>query len=89
MQGSAADIIKIAMINIHSVVVGGSASGNSVGMQYSMLKDQCRILLQVNTPQYVITPEHKTWYIFYFYFSYKIYFFNHVIYIIRQISREM
>ncbi|KAF8407042.1 hypothetical protein HHK36_006167 [Tetracentron sinense] len=50
-QGSAADIIKIAMINIHSVIVEGSEkpnSGAAFATQFHMLKGHCRILLQVH-----------------------------------------
>ncbi|CAA6671596.1 unnamed protein product [Spirodela intermedia] len=49
-QGSAADIIKIAMIKIHSVVGEGYGqnSFNDQEQQYSMLKGRCHILLQVH-----------------------------------------
>ncbi|KAK9742154.1 hypothetical protein RND81_03G151800 [Saponaria officinalis] len=49
-QGSAADIIKIAMLNIYSVTAGVAAqnSTDSLGTKYSMLKGHCRILLQVH-----------------------------------------
>ncbi|KAK3016372.1 hypothetical protein RJ639_005365 [Escallonia herrerae] len=49
-QGSAADIIKIAMINIHSVLVEdveNSHSSTAFG-NFHMLKGCCRILLQVH-----------------------------------------
>ncbi|KAF6176329.1 hypothetical protein GIB67_011118 [Kingdonia uniflora] len=50
-QGSAADIIKIAMINIHSVIVEGYGefdSATSFATQFLMLKGRCRLLLQVH-----------------------------------------
>ncbi|MQL93723.1 hypothetical protein Taro_026365, partial [Colocasia esculenta] len=49
-QGSAADIIKIAMINIHSFVVEGHGSDllNGLEAQYTLLKGRCHILLQVH-----------------------------------------
>ncbi|XP_050213511.1 helicase and polymerase-containing protein TEBICHI isoform X2 [Mercurialis annua] len=49
-QGSAADIIKIAMINIYSVIVGvdGPDSSSAVASKFHMLKGRCRILLQVH-----------------------------------------
>ncbi|KAG9455791.1 hypothetical protein H6P81_000299 [Aristolochia fimbriata] len=50
-QGSAADIIKIAMIKIHSIISEGRDSpvpSTSNGVQTSMLKGRCRILLQVH-----------------------------------------
>ncbi|XP_058074387.1 helicase and polymerase-containing protein TEBICHI isoform X4 [Magnolia sinica] len=50
-QGSAADIIKIAMINIHSIVVKGCEAQNSStawGTKFSVLRGRCRILLQVH-----------------------------------------
>ncbi|KAA8521778.1 hypothetical protein F0562_012451 [Nyssa sinensis] len=50
-QGSAADIIKIAMINIHSVIVGevdGSHFSTTSATKFHMLKGRCRILLQVH-----------------------------------------
>ncbi|KAF1858617.1 hypothetical protein Lal_00044650 [Lupinus albus] len=50
-QGSAADIIKIAMLRIYSVIVTGvdsTDSDSSVATKFSMLKDHCRILLQVH-----------------------------------------
>ncbi|KAF2286941.1 hypothetical protein GH714_035873 [Hevea brasiliensis] len=49
-QGSAADIIKIAMINIYSVIVrvDGPDSSSSLATKFHMLKGQCRILLQVH-----------------------------------------
>ncbi|KAL5850413.1 hypothetical protein ACOSQ3_008468 [Xanthoceras sorbifolium] len=50
-QGSAADIIKIAMINIYSVIVEGVHSLDpsfSAATKFHMLKDRCRILLQVH-----------------------------------------
>ena len=48
-QGSAADIIKIAMINLHSALVqdvSGSNSSSSLE-RFPHLKGRCRILLQV------------------------------------------
>ncbi|CAJ1972305.1 unnamed protein product [Sphenostylis stenocarpa] len=50
-QGSAADIIKIAMIRIYSAIVSGFDgldSSSSVETKFHMLKDRCRILLQVH-----------------------------------------
>ncbi|KAJ8751696.1 hypothetical protein K2173_025862 [Erythroxylum novogranatense] len=50
-QGSAADIIKIAMINIYSVIVEGVDLANSdspLAAKFHMLKGRCRILLQVH-----------------------------------------
>ncbi|KAK1550568.1 hypothetical protein Q3G72_021166 [Acer saccharum] len=50
-QGSAADIIKIAMINIYSVIVEGVYCLDpsfSAATMFHMLKDRCRILLQVH-----------------------------------------
>ncbi|KAF9615750.1 hypothetical protein IFM89_026207 [Coptis chinensis] len=49
-QGSAADIIKIAMINIHSVIVDECEKSDATlkyGNQFSMLKGRCRLLLQL------------------------------------------
>ncbi|KAJ0030524.1 hypothetical protein Pint_12783 [Pistacia integerrima] len=50
-QGSAADIIKIAMINIHSVIVEGvyrSETTSAAATKFQMLKHRCRVLLQVH-----------------------------------------
>ncbi|XVF48493.1 hypothetical protein PTKIN_Ptkin03bG0194900 [Pterospermum kingtungense] len=50
-QGSAADIIKIAMIKMYSVIVEGVDrldSGPSISTNFHMLKGCCRILLQVH-----------------------------------------
>ncbi|KAG0502462.1 hypothetical protein HPP92_002534 [Vanilla planifolia] len=50
-QGSAADVIKTAMIKIHtSLVGGGGAFGASsrAAMQFSILRGHCRIILQVH-----------------------------------------
>lgn len=49
-QGSAADIIKIAMINIHSLIVGEVDNSNpaTVAAKFHMLRGRCRILLQVH-----------------------------------------
>ncbi|XP_057468034.1 helicase and polymerase-containing protein TEBICHI [Actinidia eriantha] len=50
-QGSAADIIKIAMINIHSLIVEEvekSCPGSAFAAQFRMLRGRCRILLQVH-----------------------------------------
>ncbi|KAK6927419.1 DNA polymerase theta-like, helix-turn-helix domain [Dillenia turbinata] len=49
-QGSAADIIKIAMLNIYSVIVGAEVPtlGATFAEQFCRLKGHCRILLQVH-----------------------------------------
>ncbi|KAL0726462.1 hypothetical protein Bca4012_022555 [Brassica carinata] len=50
-QGSAADIIKIAMINIHSAISednNTTASSSSTETRFHVLKGRCRILLQVH-----------------------------------------
>ncbi|MBA0873433.1 hypothetical protein Goshw_002175 [Gossypium schwendimanii] len=50
-QGSAADIIKIAMIKLHTIIVEGVdslESGSSILTKFHMLKGRCRILLQVH-----------------------------------------
>lgn len=49
-QGSAADVIKVAMIKIHTAIVGGVApdADHTTDMQLSILRDQCRIILQVH-----------------------------------------
>nr|XP_043612753.1 helicase and polymerase-containing protein TEBICHI [Erigeron canadensis] len=50
-QGSAADIIKVAMVTIHSVIGEGiekSASSVQLAERFHMLKGRCRILLQVH-----------------------------------------
>ncbi|KAI3835318.1 hypothetical protein MKW98_020434 [Papaver atlanticum] len=50
-QGSAADIIKIAMINIHSVITEGCSvpdSATKFAEQFPMLKGHCRLVLQVH-----------------------------------------
>ncbi|XP_024986361.1 helicase and polymerase-containing protein TEBICHI [Cynara cardunculus var. scolymus] len=50
-QGSAADIIKVAMITIHSVIADGvekSESSIQFAERFHMLKGRCRILLQVH-----------------------------------------
>ncbi|KAK9273993.1 hypothetical protein L1049_018807 [Liquidambar formosana] len=50
-QGSAADIIKIAMINIYSVIaedVVRPYSSTTLATKFDMLKGRCRILLQVH-----------------------------------------
>ncbi|XP_048133161.1 helicase and polymerase-containing protein TEBICHI isoform X1 [Rhodamnia argentea] len=48
-QGSAADIIKIAMINIHSVILGVEFDSSSLReTNFHMLEGRCRILLQVH-----------------------------------------
>ncbi|KAK7384898.1 hypothetical protein VNO78_30601 [Psophocarpus tetragonolobus] len=47
-QGSAADIIKIAMIRIYSAIVPGFDSLDSSSSAATMLKGRCRILLQVH-----------------------------------------
>lgn len=51
IQGSAADIIKIAMINIYSAIaedVDTATSSSSTETRFHMLKGRCRILLQVS-----------------------------------------
>ncbi|KAJ0251931.1 DEAD/DEAH box helicase domain-containing protein [Hirschfeldia incana] len=50
-QGSAADIIKIAMINIYSAISEDNdtaASSSSTETRFHVLKGRCRILLQVH-----------------------------------------
>ncbi|XP_059460849.1 helicase and polymerase-containing protein TEBICHI isoform X2 [Corylus avellana] len=49
-QGSAADIIKIAMINIYSVIVEGvdRPDCSSLVTKFQILKGRCRIILQVH-----------------------------------------
>ncbi|KAF3446459.1 hypothetical protein FNV43_RR11638 [Rhamnella rubrinervis] len=50
-QGSTADLIKIAMISVYSVIVEGvdrSDSSSSLATKFHMLKGRCRILLQVH-----------------------------------------
>lgn len=50
IQGSAADIIKIAMINIYAAIsedVDTVASSSSTETRFHLLKGRCRILLQV------------------------------------------
>ncbi|GLU01406.1 hypothetical protein SLE2022_187150 [Rubroshorea leprosula] len=52
-QGSAADIIKIAMIRIYSVLVQGANeldvdSNSTIAAKFHMLHGRCRILLQVH-----------------------------------------
>ncbi|XP_074287036.1 helicase and polymerase-containing protein TEBICHI [Silene latifolia] len=49
-QGSAADIIKIAMINMYSVIAGVGAhnTADSLASKFSKLKGRCNILLQVH-----------------------------------------
>ncbi|XWS70349.1 hypothetical protein CRYUN_Cryun03dG0040300 [Craigia yunnanensis] len=50
-QGSAADIIKIAMTKMYSVIIEGVDrldSGSSISTKFHMLKGRCRILLQVH-----------------------------------------
>ncbi|GJZ08398.1 helicase and polymerase-containing protein TEBICHI isoform X1 [Tanacetum coccineum] len=50
-QGSAADIIKVAMITIHSVIGEGvekSESSVKFAERFHMLKGRCRVLLQVH-----------------------------------------
>ncbi|XP_057957400.1 helicase and polymerase-containing protein TEBICHI-like [Malania oleifera] len=49
-QGSAANLIKIAMINIDSVIVEGVEMPNpssALAAKFQMLKNRCRILLQL------------------------------------------
>lgn len=56
-KGSAADIIKIAMISVHSAIVKDipkSRSNSALPENFDMLKGRCRIVLQVViTYQYV------------------------------------
>ncbi|XP_028802319.1 helicase and polymerase-containing protein TEBICHI isoform X3 [Neltuma alba] len=50
-QGSAADVIKIAMLRIYSVIVddiNSPGSSCSLATRFHMLRDRCRILLQVH-----------------------------------------
>ncbi|XWS26301.1 hypothetical protein CRYUN_Cryun26dG0020300 [Craigia yunnanensis] len=50
-QGSAADIIKIAMIKMYYVIDEGVDrldSGSSISTKFHMLRGRCRILLQVH-----------------------------------------
>ncbi|KAL2525525.1 Helicase and polymerase-containing protein TEBICHI [Abeliophyllum distichum] len=50
-QGSAADIVKIAMINIHSVIVEDAEASHPCSVfaeKFYMLKGRCRLLLQVH-----------------------------------------
>ena len=49
LKGSAADIIKIAMINLYSVIAGFNTcnSTDALATKFSMLKGHCHILLQV------------------------------------------
>lgn len=49
-QGSAADIIKIAMINIYSEIAGSETNSSTDAhvTNFSMLKGRCHILLQVH-----------------------------------------
>lgn len=56
IQGSAADIIKIAMINIYSAIaddVDTATSSSSTESRFHMLKGRCRILLQVSFPPFL------------------------------------
>ncbi|KAF7152663.1 hypothetical protein RHSIM_Rhsim01G0105100 [Rhododendron simsii] len=48
-QGSAGDIIKIAIINIHALIVGevDDSDPATVAAKFHMLRGHCRILLQV------------------------------------------
>lgn len=51
-QGSAADIIKIAMINLYAVIAEDlvkCSSSNRTPTQFEMLRGRCRILLQVTS----------------------------------------
>ncbi|XP_024542477.1 helicase and polymerase-containing protein TEBICHI-like isoform X1 [Selaginella moellendorffii] len=55
-QGSAADLIKMAMIDLHTALVGKNdktlaytdAQGNSRAIHFSMLHNRCRLLLQIH-----------------------------------------
>lgn len=46
-QGSAADIVKVAMLNVHSAIVDGRSNFNGITAEYPNLKGHCRIILQV------------------------------------------
>ena len=50
MQGSAADIIKVAMLNSHSVITNGSNTVDSMDglmQNFSQIRGRCHLLLQV------------------------------------------
>ncbi|PKU62051.1 helicase and polymerase-containing protein TEBICHI isoform X1 [Dendrobium catenatum] len=50
-QGSAADVIKVAMIKIHTTIVEGiylPDADSRFEVQFSVLRGQCRIILQVH-----------------------------------------
>ncbi|XP_042440198.1 helicase and polymerase-containing protein TEBICHI-like [Zingiber officinale] len=47
-QGSAADIVKVAMLNVHSAIVDGRSNFNGINAEYPNLKGHCRIILQVH-----------------------------------------
>jgi DNA polymerase theta len=50
MQGSAADIIKVAMLKLHSVITNGSSAVDSmdgVMQKFSGIRGHCHLLLQV------------------------------------------
>ncbi|XP_074565054.1 helicase and polymerase-containing protein TEBICHI [Curcuma longa] len=47
-QGSAADIVKVAMLNVHSAIVDGRSNFNGITAEYPNLKGHCRIILQVH-----------------------------------------
>lgn len=50
MQGSAADIIKVAMLRLHSVIANGSSAVDSMDglmQNFSKIRGHCHLLLQV------------------------------------------
>lgn len=50
MQGSAADIIKVAMLKVHSAITNGSNTVDSMDelmQNFSQIRGRCHLLLQV------------------------------------------
>jgi DNA polymerase I-like protein with 3'-5' exonuclease and polymerase domains len=50
MQGSAADIIKVAMLKLHSAITSGSSAVDSMDglmQKFSGIRGHCHLLLQV------------------------------------------